>query len=319
LGETTLDANQQKILGYFIEEAREHLETLEHGLMDLSKVINDPEELNELFRAAHSVKGGSAMLGYNSIQKTAHRLEDGFKVLKDCELAADHKLETLFLKGYDTLQSLIDQLESPFGLRDEDADRITAEAEPHFIELEAYLNQLMRGEVTTVAPTPASEPVLEAIASLDSEPQLLPEQEKFAREAKELLKKLLAGFKQKATPEGRKTLQGFCVRLAKLASGEKNWQKISKASYKAIGNPKFSYRTLAPIVIKELKQGSDAIVLGKGEEIQVSEPLKQLASAKMPQVLIPVEPKAAAQALARVFNQKQLSQLVELLRVNGKK
>ncbi|MEM9538913.1 MAG: Hpt domain-containing protein [Cyanobacteria bacterium P01_E01_bin.42] len=303
-----MDANQQKILGYFIEEAREHLETLEHGLMDLSKVINDPEELNELFRAAHSVKGGSAMLGYNSIQKTAHRLEDGFKILKENDVPADHKLETLFLKGYDTLHALIEQLESPFGLRDEDADRITVEAEPHFVELEGYLNHLLAGG-------PA--PVPEAVPATVSEPEISPEREKFARDSKEMLKKMLAGFKQKATPEGRKALQGFCVRLAKLASEEKNWQKVAKACHKAIANPKFSYRTLAPIVIKELKQGSDAIVLDKGEDIQVSESLKQLASAKMPQILIPVEPKAAAKALAHIFNKKQLSQLVELLRAEG--
>lgn len=310
-----MDANQQKILGYFIEEAREHLETLEHGLMDLSKVMNDPEELNELFRAAHSVKGGSAMLGYNSIQRTAHRLEDGFKILKDHEVPVDHKLETLFLKGYDTLQSLIEQLDSPFGLRDEDADRIMTEAEPHFIELESYLNQLMGGEVALDVSLQASTP--KVISLQDSKPQLSPEREKFARESKELLKKMLGCFKQKATPEGRKELQGFCVRLARLASGEKNWQKVAKASHRAIANPKFSYRTLAPIVIKELKQGSDAIVLAKGEEIQVSESLKQLASAKMPQVLIPVEPKAAAKALTHIFNKKQLSQLVELLSVKG--
>ncbi|MBP0017422.1 MAG: Hpt domain-containing protein [Cyanobacteria bacterium SBLK] len=303
-----MDASQQKILGYFIEEAREHLETLERGLMDLSKVINDPEELNELFRAAHSVKGGSAMLGYNSIQKTAHRLEDGFKILKENDVLADHKLETLFLKGYDTLHALIEQLESPFGLRDEDADRITAEAEPHFVELEGYLNQLLAGGLA---------PVPEAVPTTVAEPEISPEQEKFARESKELLKKMLAGFKQKATPEGRKSLQGFCVRLAKLASAEKNWQRVAKACHKAIANPKFSYRTLAPIVIKELKQGSDAIVLGQGEEIQVSESLRQLASAKTPQILIPVEPKAAAKALAHIFNKKQLSQLVELLRAEG--
>ncbi|WP_239121657.1 MULTISPECIES: Hpt domain-containing protein [Spirulina sp. CCY15215] len=310
-----MDANQQKILGYFIEESREHLETLEHGLMDLSKVMNDPEELNELFRAAHSVKGGSAMLGYNSIQKTAHRLEDGFKILKDNDVAADHKLETLFLKVYDTLQALIEQLDSPFGLRDEDADRLITEAEPHFTELEAYLNQLMRRDVTLDVSPQVSDS--ETISLRTLEPQLSPEQEKFARESKELLKKMLSCFKQKATPEGRKELQRFCVRLAKLASGEKNWQKVAKASHRAIANPKFSYRTLAPIIITELKQGSDAIVLKKGEEIQVSESLKQLAGAKMPQVLIPVEPKAAAKALTHIFNKKQLSQLVEFLSMNG--
>ncbi|CCQ55834.1 Signal transduction histidine kinase CheA [Crocosphaera watsonii WH 0005] len=51
--------DQQKILGYFIEEAKEHLETLETGLLELSAVVEDQERLNEMFRAAHSIKGGS--------------------------------------------------------------------------------------------------------------------------------------------------------------------------------------------------------------------------------------------------------------------
>ena len=59
-------ANTQKILGYFIEEAKEHLETLEKGIVDLANMANDTEQINEMFRAAHSVKGGAAMLGYSS-------------------------------------------------------------------------------------------------------------------------------------------------------------------------------------------------------------------------------------------------------------
>ena len=60
-------ANTQKILGYFIEEAKEHLETLEKGIVDLANMANDTEQINEMFRAAHSVKGGAAMLGLSLI------------------------------------------------------------------------------------------------------------------------------------------------------------------------------------------------------------------------------------------------------------
>ncbi|MFM7279099.1 MAG: Hpt domain-containing protein, partial [Microcystis aeruginosa] len=89
--------NDQKILGYFIEEAKEHLETLEHGILDLGSLVNNHEQMNEMFRAAHSIKGGAAMLGYGSIQKTAHRLEDALKILKENPLEVDQKLESLFL------------------------------------------------------------------------------------------------------------------------------------------------------------------------------------------------------------------------------
>ena len=105
--------DQQKILGYFIEEAKEHLETLERGILDLSAVIEDQERVNEMFRAAHSVKGGAAMLGYSSIQKVAHRLEDAFKVLKENRVGVDQKLESFFLRGYDVLQDLVEKLQGP--------------------------------------------------------------------------------------------------------------------------------------------------------------------------------------------------------------
>ncbi|MEY4519711.1 MAG: hypothetical protein RLZZ499_2311 [Cyanobacteriota bacterium] len=49
-------ANQQRILGYFIEEAKEHLQTLEQGILQLATSVQDTETVNEMFRAAHSVR-----------------------------------------------------------------------------------------------------------------------------------------------------------------------------------------------------------------------------------------------------------------------
>lgn len=301
-------ASHQKILGYFIEEAKEHLETLEQGLMDLSSVVSDPEKINEMFRAAHSVKGGSAMLGYGSIQKTAHRLEDCFKVLREHEVPVDQKLENLFFKGYDTLNELLEQLEGPFGLQDEEAEKVTQASEADFAELQNYLYELVGGE----APELSAEPTLAAVHPAGTSTPI-PEQETADR-AREMLKEMLKIFGQKATAANRKTLQGLCAKLAKLAPKEKGWQVLTKTAYKAIANPKFSFRTLAPVVIQELKQGSDRIALGQGEQIQPSASFKQLAAAKQPQVLMPVEPKAAAKTLERIFNSKQLSQIVQLLK-----
>ncbi|MBC7516036.1 MAG: Hpt domain-containing protein, partial [Alkalinema sp. FL-bin-369] len=49
---------QQRIMGYFIEEAKDHLNTIEQGLLNLQGTLDDSEMVNEVFRAAHSVKGG---------------------------------------------------------------------------------------------------------------------------------------------------------------------------------------------------------------------------------------------------------------------
>ncbi len=102
-----LPEQQQRILGYFIEEARDHLNTIEQGLLNLESTLNDSEMVNEVFRAAHSIKGGAAMLGLSSIQHTSHRLEDCFKVLKEHPVQIDQKLESLFLGVSDTLKALL--------------------------------------------------------------------------------------------------------------------------------------------------------------------------------------------------------------------
>ena len=130
-----LPEQQQRILGYFIEEAREHLTTIEQGLLNLESTLKDSETLNEVFRAAHSVKGGAAMLGLSSIQRTAHRLEDCFKVLKENPVQIDQKLETLFLNVSDILKALLENLQGPFGLTEEVANDLMSEAEPYFNSL----------------------------------------------------------------------------------------------------------------------------------------------------------------------------------------
>ena len=64
-----MDQDKQKqITMYFIEEAKEHLQTIESGLLNLQSIMGNVESVNEVFRAAHSIKGGAAMLGFSSIQ-----------------------------------------------------------------------------------------------------------------------------------------------------------------------------------------------------------------------------------------------------------
>ncbi|HAC62570.1 MAG TPA: histidine kinase [Cyanothece sp. UBA12306] len=281
--------DQQKILGYFIEEAKEYLEILERGILELSFVVEDQERVNEMFRAAHSIKGGSAMLGYNSIQTIAHRLEDAFKILRENRVPVDQKLESLFLKSYDILQNLIEKLQSPLGLNTDEAEAIVQSTEPTFVELQNYLNQLLVEENAT-----------ETLSDISTE-------------VKSILKQMLALFKQKSTSETRKNLQELCDQLLQIAPQEKNWQTLVKTCSKAISNTQNNYRTIAPVVIKELKIGVDLIELNREEDITISHGLAQLAAAKMPQVLIALDPQIVANTLRQVFNQQQVSQLVQLL------
>lgn len=299
--------NQQRILGYFIEEAKEHLGTLEQGLMNLSEASEDSEQVDELFRAAHSIKGGGAMLGYGSIQKTAHRLEDAFKVFRDGKVNVDEKLESLFLTAFDVLQDLITRLESPEGLSEAQGKELVKGAESQFKELQQHLDQCadIKAVIADLGATETEE------TPTASEPQ---ETEKTTavsplESLRPLLRQMLADFKGDDNPDSRQNLWETCDRAKDIAPDNSQWLELVKASKSAIGNPKHSYSTLAPVIIQELKQGADHLELGQPEKIEVSESLERLANTPTPQVLIPAEPEAAAALLKRIFNQQQLSQL----------
>ncbi len=318
-----------KILGFFIEEAKEHLETLEKGLMDLQSVIADQERVNEMFRAAHSVKGGAAMLGFNSIQKVSHRFEDCFKILKEHPVTIDHQLESMFLKGYDTLKELIDRLQGPFGLREDEGEKLVQAAEPNFAQLQAYLDRLVGGGVGAIDELPLQAEPAKPVAKMPPP--------NFSVQVTAVLKQMLLLFKGAETPSSRQQLQTLCQRLAQLGGGIGTWTMLVKTVHRAIANPKNPYSTLAPIAIKELKQSSDLLQAGKGNAIAPSASLRLLAAspestpapttsvAKTPvqaptpspsslkEITVPLEPRGAAKALAQVFNKEQLLMLAKLL------
>ncbi len=294
--------DQEKILGYFIEEAQEHLETLERGILNLATVVEDHEQVNEMFRAAHSVKGGAAMLGYSSIQKTAHRLEDSFKVLKDTPITVDQKLESLFLKGYDVLQDLIEKLQSPTGLEPNEADSIVEGASQQFEELQNYLNYL---KIHKSGVEYAEQKESEILASPNVNSDL-----DIATEIKKILRKMLQVFRQESSSQTRRKLEEYCGQLGKLAPKQDSWQHLLSACRQAIANPIHSYPTLAPVVLKGLKQGCDCFSLDRPEDIQVGKGLKQLASSQLPQILIPLDPVEAAIILKQAFDEQQCQTLI---------
>lgn len=283
-----LSEQQQRIMGYFIEEAKDHLNTIEQGLINLQATIEDSEMVHEVFRAAHSVKGGAAMLGLTSIQHAAHRLEDYFKVLKECPgVRTTHKLETLFLRVFDTLQALIEQLQGPFGLTEDKAAELMAAVEPVFAELNQDLTALVSQTGATLpddvefvaSPAPAA-----PAAPVVSKPQpVMPQEESavqliFRSDVPALLRQMLQTFKQSDNANTRQRLQDLCGQLAQ--PGEQldipYWCDLLEAVKRSIAYPENSYRILAPVVIKELKQAQDLVLSGQAIEIAPSDSLLDL-------------------------------------------
>ncbi|MBI5566476.1 MAG: hybrid sensor histidine kinase/response regulator [Chloroflexi bacterium] len=96
----------------FLAEAREHLATLETGLLSLEAAPDNDsraETINTLFRSAHTIKGSSRMLGYEGVGRVAHALEDVLGELRDKRLAVAAPLIDQLLRAVDQLRRMLDQ------------------------------------------------------------------------------------------------------------------------------------------------------------------------------------------------------------------
>jgi chemotaxis family two-component system sensor histidine kinase/response regulator PixL len=102
------DDKELEIRLQFIDEAREYLATLEACLTGLPRHF-DAGSINEALRAAHSIKGGAALMGLQLLSQLAHRLEDGLKVLKvqRGKMTVDASLEQQLLAAVDCLSQVM--------------------------------------------------------------------------------------------------------------------------------------------------------------------------------------------------------------------
>jgi len=97
----------------FVEDCREHLDSIESALMDIEAAGDDqnPELVNSVFRLAHSIKGGAGMLGLDNIKSLAHKLENVLHMVRSHELTPTHQVVEVLLKGFDRLTALVDNIE----------------------------------------------------------------------------------------------------------------------------------------------------------------------------------------------------------------
>ncbi|MCT7994751.1 response regulator [Laspinema sp. C5] len=278
---------RERIMGYFIEEATEHLNTIEQGLQNLSIAVQDPSVLAELFRAAHSVKGGAGMLELGAIQQIAHKLEDEFKVLQDVQVEVDSTLSSLFLRVFRGLQDTVALIRVPGPLDEAKGAAICAEVQPAIAQLHKHLALLvqeqespsafvtrtqkriqMGGELTRLQSPPKHRGAEE-----DSAKQLI-----FKSDVSRLLQEMVHLLKQGENPERQERMQQICRQW--IRAGEqfdlKLWCHLIEQVATAIATPEYSYRVLAPILIKEIQKAREQVLCGHAEAITVSPELERL-------------------------------------------
>jgi two-component system chemotaxis sensor kinase CheA len=100
-------AYSDRIIQGFRDDARQLLEAINYNLVRLEQNPSDPELINEIFRHAHSLKGSAALMGFDLLADTAHRIEDIFSLVKNGRLQASAELVTFLLESNDLLENLL--------------------------------------------------------------------------------------------------------------------------------------------------------------------------------------------------------------------
>lgn len=280
-----MDVDQkQRILGYFLEEAKDHLSTLEQGLLNFQETLLDPEMMNELFRAAHSIKGGSAMLELTAIQKISNRLEDHLKAIKERPQAPfSPTLPDLLQQVVGALTFLLDQVEQHRSLTLTAGEPTLAKMRPVFKTLEqtlaaAFHNIHRLPPHHTLESTPPK-----AIVSTTIQAATKPTEESalhliFKSDIPFHLRQMLQLFKHRDEKNARTQLVRICDTLERM--GEQfeltEWCELVGLARLAIIDPSTSYPEIGAIVLRDFKQAQSKVLKNAWKEIQASEDLLKL-------------------------------------------
>jgi len=98
-----MDINMAQFNQVFFEECVEHLTEMEHILISLADSNPDDEQLNAIFRAAHSIKGGAGMFGFQDMTIVTHVLESLLDKLRNHEMQFSPSMIDLFLEAGDVI------------------------------------------------------------------------------------------------------------------------------------------------------------------------------------------------------------------------
>jgi len=113
MAETSTDASAaagidlSQFYQVFFEEAGENLQNMEQLLLELDIEAADDEELNAIFRCAHSIKGGAATFGFSDVAELTHQMETLLDKLRRHELTPTAPMVDVLLQSGDALKAML--------------------------------------------------------------------------------------------------------------------------------------------------------------------------------------------------------------------
>ena len=115
----------EEIKPIFLEESYEGLAVMESGLLDLDHGTPDLDIVNDIFRSAHSIKGGAATFGFNAISEFTHGVETLLDQMRSSERDVTPDVVQLLLQSVDCLRDMLDGIKDNVDSDPEEASRIS--------------------------------------------------------------------------------------------------------------------------------------------------------------------------------------------------
>ena len=142
-------------LDVFIDETAEHMQNLSDCIMRLESEPDDKDTVNEIFRAAHSLKGMAGTMGFKRMQHLTHDMENVFQEVRNDNLKVTGEMIDTLFDCLDAIEGYADNIKATSDEGTEDNEAIIAK-----------LNVFLNGD----APAPKEEPKEEPAAEAPAEP-----------------------------------------------------------------------------------------------------------------------------------------------------
>ena len=111
-------------LEIFIDETKEHLQNLSDQLLILEQEPDNLDTINEIFRAAHSLKGMAGTMGYKRMQKLTHDMENVFQEIRNGNMKVQANLVDVLFRGLDALEAYLEIIQNTSDEGTEDNEAI---------------------------------------------------------------------------------------------------------------------------------------------------------------------------------------------------
>ncbi|ENH98217.1 chemotaxis protein CheA [Gracilibacillus halophilus YIM-C55.5] len=98
---------ENEYLEVFIEESKEHIQSLNDQLMDLENTPTDKDTIGEIFRAAHTLKGMAATMGYQELSDLTHKMENVLDAARNDQLVINSDIIDIIFQAVDELEGMV--------------------------------------------------------------------------------------------------------------------------------------------------------------------------------------------------------------------